>query len=72
MMKTVSLSFTILGVLCIAMAALTALEVAPALLGQVMAVGDRASTVGFWGGLAGLLILAGIAFGVISGGRLEG
>ena len=71
-MKMVSLSFSILGASSIVMAALTALKIAPTFIGETIIMGATASTTAFWGGLAVLLLLAGIAFGVISGGRLEG
>jgi len=48
------------------MAALTALEVSPAFVGENSAFGDVFMTTLFWGGLSGLLILAAIAFGVIA------
>ena len=70
-MKMISLSFSILGASSIVMAVLTALKIAPAFVGETMITGATASTTAFWGGLAILLLLAGIAFGVISGGRFE-
>ena len=68
-MKLASLSFSILGILCIIMAALTALEVSPAFL-ETADFGPAFATTLFWGGLAGLLFLAGISFGVIASGEL--
>ena len=69
-MKLVSLSFSILGILCIIMAALTALEVSPSFMSETMEFGATFTTTLFWGGLAGLLFLAGISFGVIASGEL--
>ena len=65
-MKFVSLSFSILGVLCLIMSIFTLFEVAPAFV-EIVIIGATISTTVFWGGLAMLLFLAGIAFGVISG-----
>jgi hypothetical protein len=70
-MKETALSLAILGVLGILMAAFTALEVAPTFVGEEMAVGAVAATAAFWGGLAALVLLAAIAFGIISGGGGE-
>ena len=69
-MKLASLSFSILGILCILMAALTAVSVAPTFVLGSADFGVMATTTGFWGGLAGLLFLAGISFGVIASGEL--
>ncbi len=66
-MKIVSLSFSILGVICLLMACLTALKVSPAFTSDILDVGKVTVTTAFWGGLAGLSLLAGIAFGVIVG-----
>jgi len=66
-MKIVSLSFSILGVLGALMACLTALKVSPAFTSDILDIGKVTVTTAFWGGLAGLLLLAGIAFGVIVG-----
>jgi len=66
-MKIVSLSFSILGVLGALMAGLTALEVAPGFVDFGLGIGASVITTAFWGGLAVLLLLAGIAFGVIVG-----
>jgi hypothetical protein len=66
-MKETALSLAITGVLSIMMAAFTALEIAPTFIGEEMAVGAVAATAVFWGGLAALMLLAAIAFGVISG-----
>ena len=65
-MKIASLTCTIIGLLGGLMAALTALEVSPAFVGENSAFGDVFMTTLFWGGLSGLLILAAIAFGVIT------
>ncbi len=70
-MKETALSLAILGVLGILMAAFTALEIAPTFVGEEMAVGAVAATAAFWGGLAALVLLAAIAFGIISGGGGE-
>ncbi len=69
-MKLASLSFSVVGILCIIMAALTALEVSPAFMSETMEFGATFTTTLFWGGLAGLLFLAGISFGVIASGEL--
>lgn len=66
-MKETALALAITGVLGILIAAFTALEVAPAFIGEEMAVGAVAATAAFWGGLAALVLLAAIAFGIISG-----
>jgi len=66
-MKIVSLSFSILGVLGALMAGLTALEVAPGFVDFGLGIGSSVITTAFWGGLAGLSLVAGIAFGVIVG-----
>ncbi len=69
-MKLASLSFSILGILCIFMAVLTALEVSPSFMSETMEFSATFTTTLFWGGLAGLLFLAGISFGVIASGEL--
>jgi hypothetical protein len=69
-MKMVALTLSILGSLCIIMAALTDVGVAPAFVGEAMEFGAKVTTTLFWGGLAALLCLAGISFGVISSGEL--
>ena len=69
-MKLASLSFSAAGILCIFMAALTALEVSPAFMSETMDFGATFTTTMFWGGLAALLFLAGISFGVIASGEL--
>jgi hypothetical protein len=66
-MKIASLSFSILGVICLLMACLTALKVSPAFTSDILDVGKATVTTAFWGGLAALSLLAGIAFGVIVG-----
>ena len=48
------------------MSIFTLFEVAPAFV-EIAIIGATISTTVFWGGLAMLLLLAGIAFGVISG-----
>ncbi len=69
-MRIAAITSITIGLLGALMAALTALEVAPAFIGGAFIVGDTVSTTAFWGGLAVLVLLAGIAFGVISGGHL--
>jgi len=69
-MKAIALFFSILGILCIVMVALTATEISPAFVSEVAGLGETATTTLFWGGLAALLCLAGISFGVISSGEL--
>ena len=69
-MKLASLSFSVVGILCIFMAALTALEVSPAFIGDTATLGTTLITTLFWGGLAMLLFMAGISFGVIASGEL--
>ena len=69
-MKAIALFFSVLGSLCIIMAVLTALDVAPVFVGEAMEFGAKVTTTLFWGGLAALLCLAGISFAVISSGEL--
>jgi hypothetical protein len=69
-MKLTSLSFSIMGILCIIMAALTALEVSPAFMSETIDFGATFTTTMFWGGLAMLLFLAGISFGVVASREL--
>ncbi|MCK5577730.1 MAG: hypothetical protein KAI14_05375 [Dehalococcoidales bacterium] len=64
-MKVISLSFSTLGVLCLIMAIFTVFEIAPSFI-EIALIGARMSTTVFWGGLAILLFLAGIAFGIVS------
>ena len=65
-MKIASFTCTVIGLLGGLMAALTALEVSPAFVGETSAFGDIFMTTLFWGGLSAIFILAAIAFGVIT------
>lgn len=69
-MRIVAITFITIGLLGALMAALTALEVVPGFVDFGLGIGASVITTAFWGGLAVLLLLAGIAFGVISGGHL--
>ncbi len=64
-MKVISLSFSTLGVLCLIMSIFTVFEIAPAFV-EIVLIGARMSTTVFWSGLAIILLLAGIAFGIVS------
>lgn len=64
-MKVISLSFSTLGVLCLIMSIFTVFEIAPAFV-EIVLIGARMSTTVFWSGLAITLLLAGIAFGIVS------
>jgi hypothetical protein len=65
-LKITSLSFAIVGSLCIVMAALTAVGISPTFVEQSADFGVMATTTGFWGGLAVILNLSAIAFGVLA------
>ena len=69
-MKLTSLSFSITGILCIIMAILTALEISPAFISSTNNLSTAFTTTIFWGGLAALLLLSGISFGVIAKSEL--
>jgi len=69
-MRIAAITSITIGLLGALMAALTALEVAPAFIEGGLGFGEVLLTTAFWGGLAVLLLLAGVAFGVISGGHL--
>ncbi len=71
-MRAVALSFGILGIICIVLGILTAVAVAPAFISSGLAIGEVALTGAFWWGLAGLLLLAAITFGLVSWGSTEG
>jgi len=65
-MKTTAITLAITGFLCAVMGVLTALEVTPALISGMLSLSDRAVTAIFWWGLAFLVLLTSIAFGVLS------
>jgi len=65
-MKLVALSFAIIGVLGALMAGLTALGAVPGFVDFGLGIGASVITTAFWGGLSALMLLAAIAFGVIT------
>jgi len=72
-MKITSFTCTVIGLLGALMAGLTALEVSPGFVDFGIGFGDIgmdsikfALTTAFWGGLSVLMLLAAIAFGVIT------
>ncbi len=72
-MKIASLTCTVIGLLGALMAGLTALGVSPGFVDFGIGLGEigvdsvtDAFTTAFWGGLAVLMLLAAIAFGVIA------
>jgi hypothetical protein len=64
-MKVLSLSFSTIGALCLIMSIFTIFEIAPSFI-EIASIGARMSTTIFWGGLAILLFLAGIAYSLVS------
>jgi Mg2+/citrate symporter len=64
-MRTTSLTLSIAGLACTILSILTAVAVLPPFL-EVADFGDVLTTTIFWVGLSIILLLAGIAFGVIS------
>jgi hypothetical protein len=73
-MRIASLSFTIIGLLCGLMALLTALGAVPGFIDFGMGLDDLGLEVGkdvittaFWGGMSIICLLAGMAFGIITG-----
>ena len=73
-MRITSLVFTIIGLLCGLMALLTSLGVVPGFVdfgidldSLGMEVGKDMITTAFWGGTSIICLLAGMAFGIITG-----
>jgi hypothetical protein len=65
-MKTTAITLAITGFICAVMGALTALEVMPGLVVGTLSLSDRTVTALFWWGLAFLVLLTSIAFGVLT------
>jgi len=65
-MKVLTLTLSMLGLLCVVISILTAVLVIPPFLEGVMSLSSAATTTLFWAGISGLLFLAGISFGVYS------
>ena len=63
-MRLAALLCIAIGLLGALMAALTAVEAAPAFVAKMADFGVTATTTGFWAGLAVILLLTAIAFGV--------
>ena len=66
-MRIASLSFTIAGLLGGLLALLTALGVMPGFVDFGTGLGKDVITTAFWGGMSVVCLLAGIAFGIITG-----
>ena len=66
-MRIASLSFTIAGLLGGLLALLTALEAMPGFVDLGLGLGEVVITTAFWGGFSIVCLLAGIAFGIITG-----
>lgn len=63
-MRLAALLCIVIGLLGTLMAGLTALGAAPGFIDFGLGFGEDVITTAFWGGLAALLLLAAIAFGV--------
>lgn len=70
-MKIFALSLSILGLMCFIMSVLTTFEVCPAVINTVGDLGSMGTNAVFWGGLAGLLFLGGISFGIYANGSFK-
>jgi hypothetical protein len=66
-MKIAALTSIVVGLLAALMAGLTALDVVPGFVDFGLGFGDTIMTTAFWGGLSALILVAAIAFGVITG-----
>ncbi len=64
-MRTTSMILSITGLACTILSILTAVEVLSPFL-EASSFGDVLTTTIFWAGISVILLLAGIAFGVIS------
>ena len=64
-MRTTSMILSITGLACTILSILTAVEVLSPFL-EASSFGDVLTTTIFWAGISIILLLAGIAFGVIS------
>ncbi|MDD4874404.1 MAG: hypothetical protein PHE15_05450 [Dehalococcoidales bacterium] len=65
-MKGLSATFSTIGVLCILMTIFTVFEISPAFLESGMGIGEVMVTAIFWIVLSILMLLTGIAFGVLN------
>jgi hypothetical protein len=65
-MKGLSATFTTIGVLCIVMAIFTVVDISPAFFESIMEFSDVAITTIFWFAVSFIMILTGIAYGVLT------
>ena len=64
-MKELSATFTTIGVLCLIMAVFTVVGISPAFIEAIGEFSEMAVTTAFWFAVSLIMVLTGIAYGVL-------